>query len=111
MKTKKNKIEPEFEFRPDRMSRVPKHRRHVATLGETDLKNCKVRVTMYLDADVVENFKRRAARSNAAPYQTLINSALRQFLSGGERMEDYSGLLHDDRFLEAVAKRVRAKMK
>jgi uncharacterized protein (DUF4415 family) len=29
--------------------------------AETSPRNCKVRVTMYLDADIVEHFKARAA--------------------------------------------------
>ena len=33
-----------------------------------------------LDGDIVEHFKRRAARPHAAPYQTQINQALRQVI-------------------------------
>jgi len=111
MKPSKNKIEREFAFHPERMRRVPPDKRHRASRGETALKNCKLRVTMYLDADVVEYFKRRAAGLNAAPYQTQINSALRRFLAGAEAADDYSHLLKDERFLEAVAERVRAKVR
>ena len=35
-------------------------RRHVTKPGEVKLSDCKVRVTMYLDADVLEYFKQRA---------------------------------------------------
>jgi uncharacterized protein (DUF4415 family) len=40
----------------------------------------KVRVTMFLDQDIVEAFKRAAEAENALPYQTQINLALRQYL-------------------------------
>ena len=110
MKASKSKVEREFAFHPERMRRVPPDKRHRVSQGETALRNCKVRVTMYLDADVVEYFKRRAAGLNAAPYQTQINSALRRFLSAGAA-EDHSHLLQDERFLEAVAERVRTRVR
>jgi len=93
------------------MRRVPPEERHRASSAQTALRNCKVRVTIYLDADVVGHFKRRAALPNAAPYQTQINCALRRFVVGdGARPgPDYSHLLEDDRFLEAVAERLRAR--
>jgi len=111
MKVTKDKIEREFAFHPERMRRVPPHKRHRASPAEAALRNCKVRVTMYLDADVVEYFKRRAARPNAAPYQTQINTALRRFLAGAGPADDYSHLLQDEGFLEAVAERVRARVR
>ena len=76
--------------------------------GDTDLRNCKVRVNMYLDADIVEYFKRRAAKRNAAPYQTQINSALRELIEGAEE-HDYLRLVEDEGFISAVAKRVKAR--
>jgi len=64
---------------------------------------------MYLDADIVEHFKQRAAAPNAAPYQSQINNALRQFLARGKPQADYAQLVHDDRFIEAVARRVEKR--
>jgi len=40
----------------------------------------KLRINIMLDEDIVEYFKRRAARPNAAPYQTQINQALRKVI-------------------------------
>lgn len=57
-------------------------RRHTARPGEVKPADCKVRVTMYLDADVLEYFKRRAEAPNAAPYQTQINGELRRMMEG-----------------------------
>ena len=111
MKASKNKIEREFAFHPERMRRIPPDKRHRVSREETALRNCKVRVTMYVDADVVEYFKRRSAGPNAAPYQTQINSALRTFVAGASSAGDYAPLLRDERFLDAVAERVRARVK
>ncbi len=76
--------------------------------GDTDPRNMKVRVTMYLDADIVEHFKTLAAAPDAAGYQTLINHTLRQAMESGqgEAGGDFSGLLDNSRFIQAVAERV-----
>ena len=108
MKAKTEAIDPEFRFEPGAMSRVPRHKRHVAAPGDTDLKNCKVRVTMYIDADIVEWFKKRASAPDAAAYQTQINSALRRHIArDGKEPPASAQLLNDDRFIRAVARRVK----
>lgn len=84
-------------------------RRHVTEPGEVRLSDCKVRVTMYLDADVLEYFKGRAALPNAAPYQTQINSELREIMERGGEGAPYASLVDDDRFIAAVAERVRGR--
>jgi uncharacterized protein (DUF4415 family) len=48
-------------------------------LTEDDFKNCKIRVTMMLDEDIVNAFKERA-KEGTDGYQTLINRALRELL-------------------------------
>jgi len=105
-----NEVEPEFVINPEKIRPVPPHKRHIAKPGETDLRNCKVRVTMYLDADIVEHFKQRAATPNAAPYQTQINNALREFVERNEGVSEYSRLLADERFITAVAERVKGHL-
>jgi uncharacterized protein (DUF4415 family) len=107
MKTKNKQIDAEFPFEPGAMSRVPRNKRHLAGTGDTDLKNCKVRVTMCLDADIVEWFKKRASQPDAAAYQTQINSALRRHIERSAN-EPSAQLVNDDRFIQAVAKRVKA---
>jgi uncharacterized protein (DUF4415 family) len=42
----------------------------------------KLRINIMLDEDIVEYFKERAALPNAAPYQTQINQALKELISG-----------------------------
>jgi hypothetical protein len=64
----------------------------------------KVRVTLWLDEDVVEHYKGRAALPAAAPYQTQINTELRALMEGGA--ETYAALLNDKKFIAAIAKQV-----
>jgi uncharacterized protein (DUF4415 family) len=82
-------------------------RRHITKPGEVTLREAKVRVTMYLDADILEYFKERAAQPNAAPYQTQINNELRNVLEGQSSAGRYADLVNDERFIEAVAKKLR----
>lgn len=77
-------------------------------------KPSKVRVTIALDQDVVEHFKREAGAPGALPYQTRINQELRRVIEGGAsssrlptaRLKE--ALLADDDFLQQVSKRVAA---
>jgi uncharacterized protein (DUF4415 family) len=71
-------------------------RRHVTKPGEVTLKDAKVRVTMYLDVDVLEYFKKRASEPNAAPYQTQINNELRSVMEGGRGANRYADLINDE---------------
>jgi len=78
----------------------------------------KVRITIYLDADIVTYFRARAEHPNAAPYQTQINQALREAMerdskSSSKKMTDLPSpaedLLENPRFIQAVADRVVAQ--
>jgi uncharacterized protein (DUF4415 family) len=82
-------------------------RRHLTKPGKVKLSDCKVRVTMYLDADVLEYFKSRAVHAHAAPYQTQINAELRAVMDRSSNGAPYASLVEDDRFIAAVAKRVQ----
>jgi uncharacterized protein (DUF4415 family) len=75
------------------------------------LKNAKkVKVSIYLDGEVVEYFRNRAERPNAAPYQTQINNELRKVMENGSR--DETGvdrdILNDKKFLKALKKKLEA---
>lgn len=78
--------------------------------GATDLKNCKVKVSMYIDADILEHFKNRADQPNAAPYQTQINSELRRTMENGsaETATVEQGFLNNKKFLKALKKKLEA---
>lgn len=55
--------------------------------GELDLKQAKVKVTIYLDGDVLEN-AREIAKKEHVKYQALINSILRKALLHEDQSED-----------------------
>lgn len=52
--------------------------RHRTRRGEVSLRNVKVRITMLVDADVLEHFKARAAQASNEPFQAQMNRALRE---------------------------------
>jgi len=106
MKGKREKIEDEFRFRPERSRPVPREQRHDAAPGDTDLRNCKVGVYLQLDADILEYFKTQASRPHAASYQTQINHALRSFMERQNSVSEFSGLIENEEFLNAVAERL-----
>ena len=72
----------------------------------------KVRITIALDQDLVEHFKREAAQPGALPYQTQINQTLRNALARqatGSAEAVKTALLEDGGFLEDLAVKVREK--
>lgn len=68
----------------------------------------KVKITIYLDGDVVEYFRSRSDAPNAAPYQTQINNELRKVMerafTESKSVEDK--LLNDKTFLKALKKKL-----
>ena len=54
----------------------------------------KVRITIRLDRDIVEWFKSRVEESRGGNYQTLLNNALREYIT------------HQDEPIEKVLRRV-----
>jgi len=101
MKREKTK---EGQGAPRRFRRVKPER--VASEEDMRPSNTKVKVTIYLDLDVLNYFRRRAAQPNAAPYQTQINNELRAVMEKGAG-HPYSALVNDQEFIAAVAERVR----
>jgi uncharacterized protein (DUF4415 family) len=45
----------------------------------------KVRITIRLDADIIEHFKGRVHASGGGNYQTLINDALREYIQAHDK--------------------------
>ncbi len=76
---------------------VGKHifRRRTRKFDPTD---AKIKMTMFIDYDVMQHFKKRAESPNAAPYQTQINQELRATM---ER-----DLAEDENKFDAVAERL-----
>lgn len=68
----------------------------------------KVKVTIYLDKDVVDFFTKRASAPDAASCQTQINRALRSLMEQETNppAPDYTALLDNEQFIEAIVARV-----
>lgn len=89
---------PEFEKRGlKRISRP----RHVDEILKRKSEN-KGRITIYLDAEIIEHFK-EAAKNQGEGYQTLINRTLREILVAGNMAGSVynlqNNLLNDRNFL------------
>ena len=106
-KTLESETEAALDARLDRMKRLPRGS-FKARPGDTALRNCKARVTMYADADVLEYFKQRAAQPNAAPYQTQMNNELRAAMEREPTAPPYTDLLANEAFIAALSARLRA---
>ena len=90
---------------PKRFKRVPRGA-FQAKAGVTEARNTKVRISILIDLDVLNFFKERASKAGAAAYQTQINQVLRAQMEGREAI-DAKTLAQDDRFIRAVARRVK----
>jgi uncharacterized protein (DUF4415 family) len=73
-------------------------------LKNVSLRECKSRITIHLDADIVSYYKEMAENSPSG-YQTLINQTLREIVDG-QRQPQTSDLkneiLHDKQFLHEL---------
>lgn len=75
--------------------------------------NIKVQITLRVDLDVLEHFKKRASDPNAAPYQTQINAELRKTMERdlsdeeAEMRENIKELTSNKEFIRAVAEQLK----
>ena len=73
------------------------------------LKNAKrIKVSIYLEDEVITYFRQRADQPNAAPYQTQINNELRKIMEAdslGKTSLDKS-ILEDTEFLKALKEKL-----
>jgi uncharacterized protein (DUF4415 family) len=65
---------------PKRYKIIPKDQRHEFPPEAFEARNTKVRISIYLDLDVLDYFKARAAAKEGVPYQTQINGELRALM-------------------------------
>jgi uncharacterized protein (DUF4415 family) len=73
----------------------------------------KTRISILLDEDIIEHFKKRASTPNALPYQTQINNTLRAAMMDdrGVEVEDEGIALHKNpTFIKAVARSVKEQL-
>ena len=84
MSNTKNKDYEYLETSEEASKRGLKRITRPAFLGEPkSVKESKSRITIYLDADIVEHFKAQAENSNTG-YQTLINQTLREKVNNSQ---------------------------
>jgi uncharacterized protein (DUF4415 family) len=70
-----SKVPTKWKLSP-KARRIPKTQRHEFPPEAFEARNTKVRITTYLDLDVLDHFKARATK-DGIPYQTQINAELR----------------------------------
>ena len=74
----------------------------------------KIKMTMFIDYDVMQHFKKRAESPNSAPYQTQINQELRAAMERdlAEETENLDAvvekLANNPKFINAVSERLKA---
>jgi len=99
--------ENELDSQLDKMKRLPRGS-FKAKPNATELENCKVKISLYIDGDVLEYFRQRAAPSHAAPYQTQINNELRKIMEtdaqGNGSLEN--DILNNKEFLRALKEKL-----
>ena len=78
-KTTKSRVPPEFKL-TSKARVIPRNKRHEVSPEAMEPRNTKVRVSIYLDLDVLDFFKTLAGKPGAMPYQTQINAVLREIV-------------------------------
>lgn len=91
----------------DKMKRLPRGS-FKPKKGATDLENCKVKISMYLDADILQYFRVRAESLDSAPYQTQINNELRRVMENDVRevQSVENDILNNEEFLRALKEKL-----
>ncbi len=105
MKTKNKRVSDTSDFDNKKLKRLPRGS-FLAKAGDTQARNTKVRISILIDLDVLNFFKERATQAGALAYQTQMNQVLRAQMEGKETV-NADTLSQDDRFIEAVAQRVK----
>lgn len=106
-------IEEEISFEEDIDQKIEKMKRlprgsFKPEKGATNPENCKVKISMYLDNDILEYFRHRAEDPNAAPYQTQINYELRRIMENEahEILNIENDILNNEEFLRALKEKL-----
>lgn len=56
--------------------------------GAMDTKNHKVKITTWIDGDVLERIRIEAKKTPGGKYQSLINDVLRRHVESGSNLEE-----------------------
>ncbi len=76
-------------------------------------REAKIKMTMFIDGDILQHFKKRAESPNSAPYQTQINQELRAAMERDLAMEEENldavveRLTKNPNFINAVSERLK----
>ena len=65
----------------------------------------KVRITIFIDNDILKFFKVRAIKRGKPPYQTQINQALREYMEGSPP-PGKGTLVADEKLISHLAERI-----
>jgi uncharacterized protein (DUF4415 family) len=92
---------------------VGKHtfRRRNRTINPAE---AKIKMTMFIDFDVLQHFKKRAENATSAPYQTQINQELRAIMERDLADEQNKfdeveqRLLNNPSFIQAISEKLKA---
>ena len=74
----------------------------------------KIKMTMFIDFDVLQHFKKRAEKTNSAAYQTQINQELRAIMErhlaeAQNKLDEVSEkLVNNPLFIKAITEKLRA---
>ena len=105
MKTKTRRRSATEVLDSEKFKRLPRGS-FLSKADDTTPKNTKVRISILIDLDVLNFFKEKASKAGALAYQTQINQILRAHMERKGSV-DASTLARDDRFIRAVARRVK----
>ena len=78
-----------------------------------DPREAKIKMTMFIDYDVLQHFKNRAEKPNAAPYQTQINQELRAIMERdltieNEKLDEVAEkLVNNIAFINAISEKLK----
>ena len=97
----------------DAIPSVGKHTFHRRT-RTINPREAKIKMTMFIDGDILQHFKKRAENANAAPYQTQINQELRAIMKRDlanekDKIDEVAEkLVNNQMFLNAISERLKA---
>ena len=74
----------------------------------TKRKDSKAKISLYIDCDILEYFRKRAESPDAAPYQTQINNELRRVMEydSPDAASLEKDILNNEEFLRALKEKL-----
>jgi len=83
-------------------------RRYARSRFIVKARDAKVKISLYLDGDILEYFRRRAEPPHAAPYQTQINNELRRIMENDspDAASLENDILNNEEFLRALKEKL-----